>query len=126
VKEIWDTTSMTAAGTVYDCNRMVVQHVAVTVSITSGSRAFVPGLSVYYGAPGVVPLAVPPDERADTNDNGAFALFRIPDGQHVFVQAWGFLDAAAQAKGEAGLTLIGEQVVHGVANAVANVTVWAQ
>jgi len=125
VKEIWDTTNMTIAGNVYDCNRMVVMHAAVALSTTSGSRSFIAGASLYYGAPGVVPLAVPPDQGADTSDNGAFAVFRVPNGK-LYLQAWGFVDAAAQARGEAGLTLIGEQPVHGVANAVANVAIWAK
>ena len=125
VKELWDPAFMTIAGTVYDCNRMVVQHAAVALSSTSGTRTFVPGASLYYGAPGVVPLAVPSDERVDTNDNGAFAVFRVPAGQ-LYLQAWGFVDAAAQARGEAGLTLIGEQAVHGATNAVANVSIWSK
>jgi hypothetical protein len=126
VKEIWDPASMVAAGYVLDCNRMIVMHAAVALSTTSKTRTFAPRASVYYGAPGAVPLAVPPEDRADTNDNGAFAVFHIQIGQPLYLQAWGFVDAAAQAKGEAGLTLIGEQPVHVAANSLANVQLWTQ
>ena len=124
VKEVWDPAFTVVAGYAYDCNRMIIVHAAVALSSTSGQRTFVPGASLYYGAPGVVPLAVPPDERGDTNDNGVFAVFRVPPGQQLFIQIWGFVDAAAQARGEAGLTLVGEWPVHAVANSVVVANVW--
>lgn len=124
VKELWDPTVAVVAGTALDCNRVVVMHAAVVLSSTSGTRTFVDHVSLYYGAAGVVPLAVPPDDRMDTNDNGAFAIFRVPGGQPLFVQMWGFKDAAAQAQGEAGLTLVAEWPLHSAVNAVSNVQLW--
>jgi hypothetical protein len=126
VKEIWDPTVMVAVGNVYDCTRSVVMHAAVALSSTSSTRTFVAGAPMYYGAPGAVPLAVPPEDRGDTNDNGAFVAFHVPPGQTLYLQAWGFIDAAAQAKGEAGLTLIAEQQLHTVANGAANVSLWTR
>jgi hypothetical protein len=124
VKEIWDPAHAASAGYVRDCQRRPIQHAAVALSSTSGSRTFITGTSLYYGAPGAVPLAVSHDERADTNDNGAFAVFRVPPGQSVYLQAWGFPDAAAQAKGEAGLKLFAEHPVHAVADSVASINLW--
>lgn len=126
VKEIWDPSAMAAVGNLYDCNRLVVMHAAVTLSSTSKTRTFVAGAPMYYGSPGAVPLAVPPEDRADTNDNGAFVAFHVPPGQQLYIQAWGFVDAAAQAQGEAGLKLIAETPLHTMANAAANVAMWAQ
>lgn len=124
VMELWDPTVAVVAGTALDCNRMIVEHAAVVLSSTSGTRTFVPHASLYYGAAGVVPLAVPPDDRMDTNDNGAFAIFRVPGGQPLFIQMWGFKDAAAQAQGEAGLTLVAEWPLHSAVNTVSNVQLW--
>jgi hypothetical protein len=126
IKEIWDPSVMVAVGNVYDCNEVVVMHAAVALSSTSGTRTFVAGAPMYYGAPGAVPLAVPPEDRGDTNDNGAFVTFHVPPGQTLYLQAWGFVDAAAQARGEAGLTLVGEQPLHTVANVAANVSLWTR
>jgi hypothetical protein len=126
VKEIWDPAAMVIAGNVLDCNQMIVMHAAVVLSTTSGIRSFVTGAPVNYGAPGAVPLAVPADERSDTNDNGAFAVFHVPPDQPLFVQVWGFVDAAAQAAGETGLTLIAEQPVHSVSNTVSQLFVWTR
>jgi hypothetical protein len=126
VKEIWDPAAMVVIGYVHDCDRLVVMHAAVALSTTSKTRTFAPRASIYYGAPGAVPLAVPPEDRGDTNDNGAYAAFHVPIGQPLYVQAWGFVDAAAQAMGEAGLTLIAEQPVRTVAGSAANVQLWAQ
>lgn len=124
-KEIWDPTKAVFAGTALDCNRLVIMHAAITVSTVSGQRTFAPGVSVYYAAPGAAPLAVPPDDRGDTNDNGTFALFHLTPGTQYYAQMWGFVDAAAQAKGEAGLTLLAEHPLHVVANTAGNISLWA-
>jgi hypothetical protein len=124
VKESWDPAYAVVAGFVRDCERRVVQHAALALSSTSGSRTFIANASLYYGAPGAVPLAVSHDERQDTNENGVFAVFRVPPGQMLFLQAWGFPDAAAQAKGEAGLVLFSEHPVHAVADSVVNINLW--
>jgi hypothetical protein len=125
VEERWDETTAVAAGFALDCDLRVVQHAAVTLSSTSGSRTFVDGASVYYGAPGAVAIAVSPEERGDTNDNGIFAVFRIPPGDGLYLQTWGFPDEAAMAEGEAGLVLVGEAPVHGVADSVIQIEIWA-
>lgn len=127
VKEIWDPAATVIAGTLLDCQRLVVMHGIVVLSTTSGTRSFAPRASIYYSAPGAVPLVAPPDERWDTNDNGAFAAFHIqPTQSTMYLQAWGFVDAAAQAQGEAGLTLIAEQPVHIVVNTFDNVALWTR
>jgi hypothetical protein len=123
VKEDWDPAFTVIAGTVIDCSKLIVEHAAVVLSSTSKLRTFVPGATVYYGAPGAVPLAVPPDQRGDTNDNGIYAIFRVPSSP-TYVQVWGFVDAAAQGRGEAGLTLISEWPVHAVANSVIQFADW--
>ncbi len=125
VKENWDPAYNGIAGTAFDCNRLVVEHAAIAVSSTSGTRTFIDGTSLYYGVAGAVPLAAPSDQRGDTNDNGVFAVFRVPAGTQ-YVQMWGFVDANAMAQGEAGLTLVGEQPIHAVANELTTVALWAQ
>lgn len=125
VKEIWDPASAVIAGYVYDCNRENVMHATVVLSTTSGTRTFAPRASMYFGSAGVVPIVAPPDERWDTNDNGAFAAFHVQASDSLYLQAWGFVDAAAQAKGEAGLTLLAEQKVHIETNGFGNVVLWA-
>jgi hypothetical protein len=126
VKEIWDPESAVFAGTAYDCNGLVIMHAAITVSTVQGQRAFAPGATVYYGAAGAAPIAISPDDRGDTNDNGAFALFHLKPGAQLYAQSWGFVDAAAQAMGEAGLTLIAEHPLKVVANTAGNVSLWAK
>lgn len=126
VKEIWDPTSAVFAGTALDCNRVIIEHAAIVVSTVSGQRTFAPGVTVYYGVPGAAPIVASPDDRGDTNDNGAFALFRLKPGATVYAQMWGFVDAAAQAKGEAGLTLLAEHPLHVVANTAGNISLWAR
>jgi hypothetical protein len=126
VKEIWDPESAVFAGTAYDCDRLIIMHAAIVVSTVQGQRAFAPGVSVYYGAAGAAPIAISPDDRADTNDNGAFALFHLKPGTQLYAQSWGFVDAAAQAKGEAGLTLIAEHPLKVVPNTTGNVSLWAR
>lgn len=118
VKEIWDPTKHVIAGTVLDCNRVIVQHAEVVVSSTSGSRTFVDGISTYYGVPGAVPIVAPPDQRGDTNDNGAFAIFHLPPDQPLYVQAWGFTSDAAVAQGADGLTLLQETPINVAVNSV--------
>lgn len=126
VKEIWDPSSAVVAGNVFDCNRENVMHAEVVLSTTSGTRTFAPRASMYFGSAGVVPIVAPPDERGDTNDNGAFAAFHVPTSEPtLYLQAWGFVDAAAQAQGEAGLTLLTEQRIHIPTGAFANVALWA-
>lgn len=124
-EERWDTATAVAAGNALDCDRRVIQHATVVASSTSGSRTFIDGVSVYYGAPGAVPIVVPATDRPDTNDNGAFAVFRLPPGEEVYVQTWGFPDEGALAEGEDGLVLIGEQPVHIVADSVVQMQIWA-
>lgn len=125
VKENWDPTSAVFAGTALDCDGVIVEHAEVVLSATAGQRDFVPGVSVYYGAAGAVPLAVPPDQRADTNDNGAFAIYHLKEGAPYYVQMWGFIDQTAQAQGEAGLTMVAEEQIHVVTNTAGNVALWA-
>jgi len=124
VKESWDPAFAVLAGYAVDCDRNVLQHAAVVLSAAAGRREFVDGASLYYGAPGAVPLAVPPEERGDTNDNGVFAVFRVPSGRALVAQVWGFSDDAAQAQGEAGLVLVAEHPLHAVANGVAQINLW--
>jgi hypothetical protein len=124
VKEDWDPATAVVAGFARDCERRPVEHAAVVLSSTPGQRTFVAGASVYYGAPGAVPLAVPPEERGDTNTNGVFAVFRVPPGSASYLQAWGFPDAAAVALGEAGLVLYAEHPVHAVAGGVVQINLW--
>ncbi len=124
-EERWDPATALVAGFAIDCESRAIQHALVVVSSTSGSRTFVDGVTVYYGAPGAVPIVVPATERLDTNDNGAFAVFRLPPGEELYLQTWGFPDQAAMDEGEAGLVLVGEQPLHAVANSVVNLEVWA-
>ena len=126
VKEIWDPAAMVVAGTALDCNNMIVEHAAIVASTTPGQRAFAPRASVYYGVPGAVALAEPPEARGDTNDNGAFALFHVAPSSTLYVQMWGFVDAAALARGEAGLTLVAEEPLHPVANTAASFNLWTR
>ena len=121
VKENWDPTKTVFLGTALDCNGVIVEHAAAVVSSTSGSRTFVKGVAVYYSAPGAVPLAVPPDERGDTNDNGEFAFFHMPLNTMLYGQLWGFTDAAALAQGADGLTLLAEFPVIAPENTFTNI-----
>jgi hypothetical protein len=97
---------------VSDCARYNLEHAVVTLSTAAGTRAFVPGASVYYGTAGAIPLPVIPEDGPDTADNGAVAVVNAPEGDDFFLQAWGFPDADALAQGAAGLVLIAEYPVH--------------
>jgi hypothetical protein len=126
VKENWDPAEMVVLGTALDCNGVIVEHAAIVASSTPGQRDFAPRVTVYYGAPGAVPLAVTPQDRGDTNDNGAFALFHIESEAPIYVQMWGFVDAAAMAQGEAGLTLVAEQSIHPIVNNAGSLNLWTK
>jgi hypothetical protein len=126
VKEIWDPEAAVFAGTALDCNGLIIEHAEVVVSTVAGQRAFAPGVSVYYAVAGAAPIVASPDDRIDTNDNGTFALFHLKPGVAVYAQLWGFVDATAQAKGEAGLTLLAEHPLHVVANTAGNISLWAR
>jgi hypothetical protein len=125
VEERWDTTTAVLAGNALDCERRQIEHAAAVLSSTSGTRTFVDGARVYYGAPGPVPIAVLPADRGDTNNNGLYAIFGVPPGDDLYMQVWGFPDEDALAEGEAGLVLVGEQPLHAVADAVIQVLVWS-
>jgi hypothetical protein len=45
-------------------------------------------------------------------------VFRVPPGDALILQSWGFPDEAAMADGEAGLVLVGEQPIHAAADAL--------
>ncbi len=126
VKEDWDPTVMVVAGTALDCNNVIVEHAAIAVSTTQGQRVFAPRASVYYGVAGAVAIADPPEDRGDTNDNGVFAVFHLQPGPMVYIQMWGFVNAAAMAQGEAGLTLIAEEPIYPVANSAASFNLWTK
>lgn len=115
---MWDAARAVFAGYAVDCDQRVIEHAVAVVSSAQGTRTFVAGAQVYYGAPGVVPLAVPPADRGDTADNGIVAILGLPPGDNLRIQVWGFLDAAALARGAAGLTLIADHPLHVVANGV--------
>jgi len=116
VKENWDPTKSIYVGTALDCMNMIVEHAIATVSSEPGVRKFVDGVAVYYSAPGAVPLAVLPEDRGDTNDNGAFAFFHMPPDVTLYGQLWGYIDAAAMAQGADGLTMLAEFPVTSPAN----------
>lgn len=124
VKEIWDPSKHVIAGFVFDCNRVIVEHAEVVVSTTSGTRTFVDGVSTYYGVPGAIPIVAPPDQRGDTNDNGAFAVFHLPPDQTFYIQVWGFVSASAMSSGADGLTLLQEVPFNGIANSATSMNVW--
>ena len=115
---MWDTSRAVFAGYAVDCDKRVIEHAVAVVSSTQGTRTFVAGPQVYYGAPGAVPLAVPPTDRADTNDNGIVAILGLPPGDNLHLQLWGFRDAAALAQGADGLSLIADHPLHVVAQGV--------
>jgi hypothetical protein len=115
---MWDTSRAVFAGYAVDCDRRVIEHAVAVVSSAQGTRTFVAGTQVYYGAPGAVPLAVPPSDRADTNDNGIVAILGLPPGDGLHLQLWGFRDAAALAQGADGLSLIADHPLHVVAAGV--------
>ncbi len=115
----------TLASIVWDCDRAAIEHAAVVLSATAGERDFVPGASIYYAAPGGLPLPVPPEDRADTADNAAAAIINAPAGGTLFVQVWGFADQAAVADGEAGLTLVAEHAVVRFPDSGVIVNLWA-
>jgi hypothetical protein len=114
----WDESKAVLAAYVLACDARVVTHAAVVISSTAGTRTFVDGVQLYYAAPGAVPLAVPPTDRADTNDNGIVAVLGLPPGDSLHVQVWGFRDEAALARGADGLSLIADHPLHIAAGSV--------
>ena len=115
---MWDTSRSVFAGYAVDCDQRVIEHAVAVVSSAQATRTFVAGVQVYYGAPGAVPLAVPPGDRGDTADNGIVAILGLPPGDNLRLQVWGFRDAAALARGADGLSLIADHPLHVVANGV--------
>lgn len=115
-----DATKGAAAIIVSDCDGNPIEHAIVTISTTSSTAAHVPGIHVFYGAPGALPLPVVRSERMDTNTNGAVAVLNVPTTGALHAQAWGFVSAADVSKGEGGLTLIAEwQITSGPNAAIA-------
>jgi hypothetical protein len=115
---MWDANRAVFAGYAVDCDDRVIEHAVALVSSTQGTRSFVAGPQVYYGAPGAVPLAVPPADRGDTADNGIIAVLGLPPSDNLHLQLWGFRDAAALARGADGLTLVADLPLHVFANGV--------
>ena len=106
---------------VLDCNRYSLMHTAVVLSATAGVRDFVDGVPVFYSVAGT-PFPLPVQhEQVSVTDTGATAvLINVPiDEGELYLQAWGFPDAAAVARGEDGLVLIAE---HAVARRAATTT----
>lgn len=111
---------------VLDCNRFAIVHAVVVLSATPGVRDFVDGVPLFYSTAGApFPLPNPDGITATTSDGTAVAL-NVPLAGAQYVQAWGFVDAAAAARGdEASLVLVAERAVSRRAGTITRVELWA-
>jgi hypothetical protein len=111
---------------VLDCNRRRITRAVVVLSATAGVRDFVEGAPVFYSANGEeFPLPVSHEQISETGTDGSAVALNVPVNGGLYVQAWGFPDAAALARGEDGLVLIAEHVVARRAGAGTRVNLWA-
>lgn len=110
---------------VYDCARRPTSNAVVVLSATSGERDFVDGVPVLYSVTGDLAYPVPHADRAVTSQGGNALVFNTPVDGDLYLQAWGFPDAAAVAEGDAGLVLIAEHTVASRAGARTWVNLWA-
>jgi hypothetical protein len=106
--------AVVAVATIQDCDHFNIEHAEVVVSTASGSRSFVDGISTVYGVKGALPIPVTIDVRGDTNDNGVAGIFNIPTTEPgtLYIQAWGFIDDDAVARGADGLSLLAEYPIN--------------
>ncbi len=108
VRETPDPTKATLAIVADDCNRAPLEHAIGVISSTSKKRTLVAGAGVYYTAHGTFPAPVLTSVQPDTTETGLIASVNVPVTGSLYLQVWGFPDATAQAKGEAGLELVAE------------------
>jgi hypothetical protein len=106
----------------YDCSVNHLEHVAIVVSSTSGTRTFVAGAITSYASATGIPEAF--DAQPETTRNGS-AYVLLPPGTY-YAQLWAFVDAAALARGAEGLTLLGEQPFTAQADARARLDTWTE
>lgn len=76
----------------------------------NGSRLFEPGVRVYYGLAGTVPVLGRRTELIQTTTAGLIGITNVSPGRH-FVQLWGFPTAASLAQGSMGLKLFDEKEI---------------
>lgn len=112
---------------VLDCGGRAIMETAVVLSTTAGRRNFVDGVPVFYSAVGLeFPLPGPHEEIGVTENDGVAVLLNVPvDGAPLYVQAWGFPDEAAVARGQDGLVLIAEHAPTRRAGWGTRVNLWA-
>jgi hypothetical protein len=96
-----------------DCvgNRLVnvIANIA-PASGRNGTRLFEPGVRVYYGIEGAIPILARRTELSQTSTSGSLALTNVAPGKH-YVQLWGFPTAAAIPQGHIGLELLDEKEI---------------
>jgi hypothetical protein len=109
---------------VLDCDRSSITHAVVVLSTTAAQRAFVGGVPLFYSVAGDA-FDVPTADLSETQDDGTALGIDVPVDGTIYVQAWGFADAAAVARGEAGLTLVAEHAVAPRAGTLTRVELWA-
>lgn len=101
------------ASVAYDCLGNKLVNVIANLAPASGkngSRLFEPGVRVYYGMEGPLPILARRTELFQTTTKGTLAITNIAPGRH-FVQLWGFPTAGDLAKGSVGLKLLDEKEI---------------
>jgi len=76
----------------------------------NGSRLFEPGVRVYYGIAGPLPILGRRTELIQTTTSGTIAFTNLAPGKH-YVQLWGFPTTDDLAKGTVGLKLLDEKEI---------------
>jgi hypothetical protein len=111
IGETDDPTASIFAMFVEDCRSRRLIHAIGTVAAApsqgTAPPSFVPGVRTYYetGAP---PVPVVRSMQTETDETGGLVAYHGPASGTVYLQMWGFVDAASVAQGAAGLRLISE------------------
>jgi hypothetical protein len=108
-----------------DCAGRTVAHAIITVSAAAGGPTHIAGANVVYTAPGNLPLPVSRDTSTESSNNGTAVITNLSRARtSVWVQAWGFRDAAALAAGKSGLTLVAQYEIPVFADSLVVIDLW--
>jgi hypothetical protein len=93
------------AGAIRDCQDREISNFVATVSTVKGDHVFAPGADTYYFSD-KVGLPVRRSQQKTGSKNGLFMVIELQPQPTVYVQVWGYKDAAAMAAND--LPLIAE------------------
>lgn len=81
------------AGAIRDCQNREISNFIATVSTTKGAVSFAAGADTYYFSP-TVGLPVRHSQQKHGSKNGLFMVIELQPTATVYVQVWGYKDAA--------------------------------